>query len=107
MDADAAKQRTVAYQSGRGQRCNGCCASPVAIPLPPGRFGRAIASYVDRPQAAMGSRHRPGTAPGPAGDRPPPFAPTGDPTPIMQVKVRTMAKSRVSIETRELRFPGN
>jgi len=51
----------------------------------------------------MGSRHRPGTAPGPASDYPP----------ITQAKVRTQAKSRVSIETRELRllsreydFPG-
>ena len=42
----------------------------------------------------MGSRHRPGTAPDPAGDRPSPFAPpAGDPTPITQVKVRTRAKS--------------
>ena len=61
----------------------------------PGRFGRATADYVDRPQAALGSRYRPGTAPGPAGDRPFPLlrAPAGDPTPIMQVKVRTRAKS--------------
>ena len=49
---------------------DGRCASPVAIPLyPPGRYGRATAGYVDRPQAATGSRHRPGTAPGPGGDR--------------------------------------
>jgi len=41
-------------------------------PVPPGRFGRATANYVDRSQAALGSRHRPGTAPGPAGERPPP-----------------------------------
>jgi len=41
----------------------------------------------------MDSRHRPGTAPGPAGDRPSPFAPpAGDPTPITQVKVHTRAK---------------
>ena len=39
---------------------------------PPGRFGLATADYVDRPQVAMGSRHRPGTAPGPASDRPTP-----------------------------------
>ena len=60
-------------------------------PVPsPGRFGRATAGYVDRPQAAMGSRHRPGTAPGPADDRPCPLrAPAGDPTPITQVNVRT------------------
>jgi len=65
--------------------------SPV---LPPGRFGRATTDYVDRPQAALGSRHRLGTAPGPAGDRPSPLrAPTGDPTPITRVKVRTRAKS--------------
>ena len=42
----------------------------------------------------MGSRHRLGTAPGPAGDRPSPLrAPAGDPTLITQVKVRTRAKS--------------
>jgi len=42
-----------------------------------------------------GVRHRPGTAPGLAGDRPylPLRAPAGDPTPIAQVKVRTRAKS--------------
>ena len=39
---------------------------------PPGRFGLATADYVDRPQVALGSRHRPGTAPGPASDRPTP-----------------------------------
>jgi len=45
-------------------------------PVPsPGRFGCATTRYVDRPQAAMGSRHRPGTAPGPVGDRPPPSRP--------------------------------
>jgi len=62
----------------------------------------------------MGSRHRPETALGPAGDLPCPLhAPACDPTPITQLKVRTRAKSRVSIETRELRlsswecdFPG-
>jgi len=42
----------------------------------------------------MGSRHQPGTAPGPADDRPSPLrAPAGDPTPITQVKVHTRAKS--------------
>ena len=42
----------------------------------------------------MGSRHRPGTAPGPANDRPSTLrAPAGDPTPITQLKVRTRAKS--------------
>ena len=53
---------------------------PMAVVLPqsrssvaPHRFGRATADYVHRPQAALGSRHRPGTAPGPAGDTP--FAP--------------------------------
>ena len=63
-------------------------------PVPsPNRFERATAGYVDRPQAAMESRHRPGTAPGPADDRPSPLrAPAGDPTPITQVKVRTRAK---------------
>jgi len=64
-------------------------------PVPsPGRFGHTTAGYVDRPQAPMELRHRPGTAPGPAGNRPSPLrAPTGDPTPITQVKVRTRAKS--------------
>jgi len=70
----------------------------MAVVLPrsrsPGRFGRATADYVDRPQAALGSHHRPGTAQGPAGDRPSSLrAPAGDPTPITQVKVRTRAKS--------------
>jgi len=42
----------------------------------------------------MGSRHRPGTALGPANDPPSTLrAPAGDPTPITQVKVRTRAKS--------------
>ena len=42
----------------------------------------------------MGSRHRPGTAPGAANDRPSTLcAPAGDPTPITQVKVCTRAKS--------------
>ena len=84
-----------------------------APPYPPsGSFGRTTAGYVDRPQATMGSRHRLGTALGPVGDRPSPLW-AGDPTPITQVKVHTRAKSRVSIETRELRlssreydFPG-
>ena len=42
-----------------------------------------------------GVRHRPGTATGPAGDRPylPLRTSAGDPTPITQVKVRTRAKS--------------
>jgi len=44
--------------------------SQLRSPVPfPGRFGRSTAGYVDRPQAAMRSRHRPRTAPGPAGDR--------------------------------------
>ena len=69
---------------------------------PPGRFGRATADYVDRPQAAMGSRHRPGTVPGLAGDRPSPLrAPAGDPTPIMQVKVRTGAQSTTGFSLSE------
>ena len=74
-----------------------------APPVPSlGRFGRATARCVDHPQASMGSRYRPGTAPGPAGY--PPSCPACDPTPITQVKVCTRAKSRVSIETRELRL---
>ena len=53
---------------------DGRCASRSRSPVPlSGLFGRATAGYVDRPQAAMGSRHRPGTAPGLAGDTP--FAP--------------------------------
>jgi len=69
---------------------DGRCSSPVALPctLTPGRFGRATAGYVDCPQAAMVSRHRPGTTPGPAGDRPPLRAPAGDPTPITLVKLQ-------------------
>ena len=68
---------------------------PLRFPVPsPGRFGHTTAGYVDRPQAPMELRHRPGTAPGPAGNRPSPLrAPAGDPTPITQVKVRTRAKS--------------
>ena len=52
--------------------------------LSPNRFERATAGYVDRPQAAMESRHRPGTAPGPARDRPSPFAPP----PAIQLRSR-------------------
>ena len=52
---------------------------PMAVALPesrspvpsPSHFRRATAGYVARKQAAMGSRHRPGMAPDPAGDRPP------------------------------------
>ena len=85
---------------------DGRCTSLVTIPPypPPGRFGCATAGYVDRPQAAMGSGHRPGTALGLAGDRPPSRAPAGDPTPITHVKVPIRAKLRVLIETRELRL---
>ena len=81
-----------AHRPGADSRC----ASPVTLPrtLPTGRVGCATAGYVDRLQAAMGSHHRPGTAPGPACDRPSSLrAPAGDPTPITQVKVRTRAKS--------------
>jgi len=70
------------------------CFPGHAPPYPPGSFGHATADYVDRSQAALGSRHLPGTAPGPAGDRPSTLcASAGDPTPITQVKVRTRAKS--------------
>ena len=66
-------------------------------PVPsPSRFGCATARYVDHPQAAMGSRHRPGTAPSPVGDRPPLRAPAGDPTPITQVKVYVLGRNRES-----------
>jgi len=77
--------------------------SPV---LRPGRFGHATTDYVDRPQAALGSRHRLGTAPGPAGDRPSPLrAPAGDPTLITRVKVRTRAKSTTGFSLSKL-VPG-
>ena len=70
------------------------CFPGHALSYPPSRFGRATSDSVDRPQVALGFRHRPRTAPGPAGDRPSPLrAPAGDPTPITQVKVRTLAKS--------------
>ena len=63
---------------------------PMAAALPrsrshvpsPGRFGRTTAGYVDRPQAPMEFRHRPGTAPVPAGDTP--FAPP----PAIQLRSR-------------------
>jgi len=58
---------------------DGHCGSLVMLPRTPlpGRFGHVTADYVDRPQAALGSRHRP------AWERrrvrpviaPPPFAP--------------------------------
>jgi len=67
------------------------CASPVALPLKPSpailrRLGRATTGYVNHPQAAMGSRHRPGTASG-TGRRSTPrlCAPAGDPTLITPV----------------------
>ena len=61
---------------------DGRCASPVTLSRTPSHFGCATADYVDRPQVALGSRHRSGTAPGPAGDRPSPLrAPAGDLTP--------------------------
>jgi len=63
-------------------------------PIPHGRFGHATADYVDRPQAALGSRHRPGMTQVRSVIAPPPFAPpAGDPTLITQVKARTRAKS--------------
>ena len=63
---------------------------PMAAALPrsrshvpsPGRFGCTTAGYVDRPQAPMEFRHRPGTAPGPARDTP--FAPL----PAIQLRSR-------------------
>jgi len=56
-----------------------------APPYPhPVRFERAAAGYVDCPQAAMGTRHRPGTALGPAGDHPSLFAPP----PAIQLRSR-------------------
>jgi len=47
--------------------------SPAVLGVPP-------------PTMSIGSRHRPGTALGTAGDRPPPSRPSGDPTPITPVK---------------------
>jgi len=98
------------------------CASPVTIPpYPPAvlrRFGRATAGYVDRSQAAMGSRHllgSPGTASCPAGNRPPSLrAPVGDPTPITPVKgtysgeIESLDRDP-GIATLDpgMRFPGN
>jgi len=52
------------------------CASPVVLPRTlPRPFLERHCRHADRPQAAMGSHHWPGTAPGPAGDRPPPSRP--------------------------------
>jgi len=93
---------------------DGCCASPVAIPrtLPPAVLGAPL------PAMLIVRRRRWGPVIGREQRRvrlviAPPHAPAGDPTPITQVKVRTRAKSRVSIETLELRllsqecdFPG-
>jgi len=67
----------------RGPMAGALHRSRSPVPSPP-RFGRATAGYVNRPQAAMGSRHRPTTAPGPAGDRPSPFAPP----PAIQLRSR-------------------
>ena len=56
----------------------------------------------------MGSCHRPGTAPGPADDRPSTLrTPAGDPTPITQVKVRTRAngRNRLPVSHFPNRFP--
>ena len=50
---------------------------PMAVALPrtlPRPFWRATAGYVDRPQAAMGSRYRLGTAPDLAGNHPSPHS---------------------------------
>jgi len=58
-----------------------CHAPPYPLPA---CFERATAGYVYCPQAAMGSRHRLGTAPGPASDRPSPFAPP----PAIQLRSR-------------------
>ena len=93
---------------------------PMAVALPRSHSPRTPPAVLGAHLRAMliarrrRSRHQPGTAPGPASDRPSPLrAPAGDPTPITQVKVCTRAKSRVSIETPELRllsqecgFPG-
>jgi len=92
---------------------------PMAIALPrlrsprtlPGRFGRATMLIVRRRQwGPVIGRERRRVQPVIAH---PPSRPAGDPTPITLVKVRTRAKSRVLIETRELRlstrecdFPG-
>jgi len=108
--SDGGGEQVIPRPVVRGPMAGALPRSRSPVPLS-GRFGRATAGYVDRPQAAMGSLHRPGTAPGPTGDRPSPFAPP--PAIQLRSRTRTQAKSRASIETRELRlssrecdFPG-
>jgi len=77
----------------------------------PGRFGRATAGYVDRLQAAMGSRYRPGTVLGPADDRLSTLhSLAGDPAPIMQYSGEIESLDRdlgIATVIPGMRFPGN
>ena len=59
------------------RRADSRCTSPVALPPypPPDRFEHATVGLCWSSAGWMGSHHRPGTAPGPAYDRPSPFAP--------------------------------
>ena len=89
---------------------------PMAVALPrsrspvpsPGRFGCASAGCVDCPQA-MGTRHRPGTAPGPAGDRLPPFAPsTATHARTYSGEIESLDRDQgIATVVPEMRFPGN
>ena len=95
----------------RGPMAGALPRSRSPVPLS-GRFGRATAGYVDRPQAAMGSLHRPGTAPGPTGDRPLPLrAPAGDPTPITHSyssEIESLDRDPgIATLVPGMRFPGN
>ena len=86
----------------------GHCASPIALPhsQPPSglqRFGRATAHYVHRSSAGGdGVPASAGNSVGTGWRSPPPFVPL----PAIQLRSRTQAKSRVSIETGECNFPG-
>jgi len=91
----------------------GHCASPVALllsrfPVPSsGRFvtfRRTTAGYVDRLQAAMGSRHRPGTAPWASRRFPAPLRPCRRSDSDHLGKRYILGRNQESIETRELRL---
>ena len=86
-DVDRLSSPAVSDEGGGGDSparrpgADGRCTSPVALPrtLPRPFWAHR---YVDRPQVPMEFRHRPGTAPGPAGDTP--FAPP----PAIQLRSR-------------------